>query len=174
MANYIYIATTIDGFIADKDGGLAWLVEIPNPDNIDYGFADFMKKIDAVIMGRKTFEKVLSFDKWPYSKKVFVLSNTLKEIPENLSGKVELISGELKQIITNLKKKGLNNLYIDGGKTIQSFLKQDLIDEMIITRVPILLGDGIPLFAYLDRPIKFQEMETEVFNNFLVKTCYRK
>ncbi len=174
MANYVYIATSIDGFIADKDGGLDWLMETPNPEKSDFGFSDFLKKVDGIIMGRNTFEKVLSFEEWPYSKKVFVLSSTLIEIPENLVGKVHIIKGELTQILSDLNKKGFMNLYIDGGKTIQSFLKKDLIDEIIITRVPILLGSGIPLFAHLDSPIKFQKIKTEVLNDTLVKSYYKK
>ena len=83
MANYVYIATSLDGFIADKDGGLDWLMEIPNPDKSDYGFAEFMNTVDALLMGRKTFEIVVSFGQWPYTKPVFVLSNSLKEIPDN-------------------------------------------------------------------------------------------
>lgn len=174
MANYIYIATSIDGFIADKDGGLDWLMNIPNPDKSDFGFTEFLNKIDGIVMGRNTFEKVLSFEEWPYTKKVFVLSSKLKEIPENLSEKVEIISGDITKILFNLKKKGFINLYIDGGKTIQSFLKKDLIDEMIITRVPILLGSGIPLFAHLDNPINFREVKTEILNEILVKSYYKK
>ena len=174
MANYVYIATSIDGYIADKDGGLDWLTEIPNPEKSDFGFGDFLNSIDGIIMGRKTFEKVLTFEEWPYSKKVFVLSRTLKVVPTDLINKVKIINGKLTQIISNLKQKGFLNLYIDGGKTIQSFLREDLIDEMIITQVPILLGNGIPLFTHLDKPINFRDIRTEVFNNTLVKIYYKR
>ena len=125
-------------------------------------------------MGRKTFEKVLSFGEWPYPKKVFVLSKTLNEIPSNLIGKVEIIAGELVNILSDLEKIGYHNLYIDGGKTIQGFLDEDLIDEMIITRIPILLGGGIPLFTNLKKAIRFREVKTETFNNAMVKTYYKK
>jgi dihydrofolate reductase len=174
MPNYIYIAATIDGFIADKNGGIDWLTEIPNPDNSDFGFKEFMEKIDGIIMGRKTFEKVLRFDEWAYSKKVFVLSDTLKTIPENLGDNIEIVQGKLTSILSRLNSKGYKNLYIDGGKTIQSFLREDLIDEMIITRVSILLGDGIPLFGLLDKSIQFEAVSTEILNDFLVKTHYKK
>lgn len=173
MANYVYIAASLDGYIATKDGGIDWLSEIPNPDNSDYGFNDFVQKIDALIMGRNTFEKVLSFGQWPYPKKVFVLSNKLKEVPEELTDKVEIIAGDIKAIIVNLNKRGFLNLYIDGGKTIQSFLKENLIDEMIITRIPILLGSGIPLFGKLDKPLRFDEVETEILDDLLVKNHYK-
>lgn len=172
MANYIYIATSLDGYIASEDGGIDWLNEFPNSTNSDYGFGEFMERVDGLVMGRKTYEKVLSFGQWPYTKKVFVLSNKLKEIPEELSDKVEIINGEINEVVTTLHNRAYKNLYIDGGKTIQSFLELGLIDEMIITRIPILLGGGIPLFAKLDKAIKFDQVKTEVLDDFLVKSTY--
>ncbi len=172
MANYIYIATSLDGYIASEDGGIDWLNEFPNPTNSDYGFGEFMERVDGLVMGRKTYEKVLSFGQWPYTKKVFVLSNKLKEIPEELYDKVEIINGEINEVVTTLHNRDYKNLYIDGGKTIQSFLELGLIDEMIITRIPILLGGGIPLFAKLDKAIKFDQVKTEVLDDFLVKSTY--
>jgi len=173
VANYVYIATSLDGYIATEDGDVDWLSEIPNPNNSDYGFNDFIQKIDAIVMGRNTFEKILSFGQWPYPKKVFVLSNKLKEIPEELTDKVEIIAGDIKSVTAGLNKRGFLNLYIDGGKTIQSFLKENLIDEMIITRIPILLGSGIPLFGKLEKPIRFDLVETEILDDLLVKSHYK-
>lgn len=172
MANIVYIATSLDGYIARKDGNIDWLMETPNPDNSDYGFSDFMKRVDALIMGRNTFELVLKFGQWPYTKPVFVLSETMKEIPEDLMEKAELIQGELSTIVGELKKRGFENLYIDGGKTIQSFLKQGMIDEIIITRIPIVLGSGIPLFKEMDLELRFEHVQTEILNRALVKSRY--
>lgn len=172
MPNYIYIATSLDGYIATKDGGLDWLSEIPNPDNSDFGFADFMSKIDALIMGRNTFEKVLSFDEWPYDKPVFVLSKTLGNVPNSVRGKAKIIQGDVKAIVITLAERGFKNLYVDGGKVIQSFLREDLIDEMIITRIPVVLGDGIPLFGHLDKQITFTLVKTESLNKELVRCHY--
>jgi len=174
MANIVYIATSLDGYIARKDGNVDWLMEIPNPGKSDFGFSDFMQRIDGIIMGRNTFDLVLKFGQWPYTKPVFVLSKTMKEIPVGLMDKAELIQGELNTIIEVLKSKGFENLYIDGGRTIQSFLKQDLIDEIIITRIPIILGSGIPLFVEMDSEINLEHVETEIFNNVLVKSRYLK
>ena len=174
MTNYIYIASSLDGFIATKDGGLDWLNEIPNPDQSDYGYAEFNSGIDAIVMGRNTFEKVLTFDFWPYDKPVFVLSNSLDSVPDDISGKAEIVKGDLRKLIDNLKKRGLRNLYVDGGRGIQSFLEEDLIDEMIITRVPILLGEGIPLFGKLKNSLKFSLKKTESLNETLVKTHYTR
>jgi len=172
MANIIYIATSLDGYIARKDGNIDWLMELPNPDKSDYGFSDFMKRIDGLIMGRNTFNLVLKFGQWPYTKPVFVLSKTMKEIPDEMKSKAEPVRGNLNTIVERLNKKGFENLYIDGGKTIQSFLKQDLIDEIIITRIPIILGSGIPLFGEMDLELRFEHVQTEVLNNALVKSRY--
>jgi dihydrofolate reductase len=172
MTNYVYIATSLDGFIATVDGGIDWLNDIPNPDGSDYGYSDFIKTIDAIVMGRNTFEKILTFDNWPYANPVFVLSNSLKEVPIGLLGKAEIVSGEIKDFIIHLKQRGYMNLYIDGGKVIQSFLKEDLIDEMIITRVPILLGAGIPLFGDVGQSLRFKHEKTIVYDNQLVKSHY--
>jgi dihydrofolate reductase len=174
MANFIYIATSLDGYIADKEGGIDWLANIPNPEKSDFGFSEFMEKVDALVMGRNTFETILSFGEWPYNKKVFVLSNTLKIIPDRLKEKAELISGKAKEIVEDLSDKGYKNLYIDGGMVIQSFLEEDLIDEMVITRVPIILGDGIPLFVKSGKQINFKKVKTEVLNDQLVKSYYIK
>ena len=174
MPNYVYIATSLDGYIATKNGGIDWLMEVPNPDDSDFGFSEFMECVDALLMGRNTFEKVLTFDSWMYDKKVFVLSNSLKEIPEHLTEKAEIVRGSIQNILEKLGKRGYHNLYVDGGKLIQSFLKEDLIDEMIITKIPILLGDGIPLFGHLSSPIKFEHVKTEVLIGIMVKSYYKK
>jgi dihydrofolate reductase len=174
MSNIVYIATSLDGFIAKKDGGIDWLLNIPNPDNSDYGFSEFMKTIDAIVIGRNTYELVLTFNQWPYTKPVFVLSSKLKSVPEKFSDKAEIINSEPAGIVKELNARSYNNLYIDGGVTIQGFLKHDLIDEMVITRVPILLGEGIPLFAGLTTDQKYEHVKTEVFNNFLVRSCYKR
>ena len=173
--NYVYIATSLDGFIATPDGGVDWLDEIPNPDQSDFGYAEFIKHIDAIIMGRNSFEKVLTFGVWPYEKPVFVLSNCLQNVPEELVDSAEILSGHTPRTLVNyLDGRGYHNLYVDGGHTVQTFLADDLIDEMTITRVPILLGEGIPLFGKLATQLKFQHQKTELFNNALVKSTYSR
>lgn len=172
MPNIVYIATSLDGYIATPEGGVEWLNEIPNPEGSDFGWADFMARIDAILMGRKTFEKVLDFGNWPYQKPVFVLSTKLKVIPENLSEKAEIISGGIHEVVADLNQRGYQALYIDGGTLIQGFLAEDLIDEIIITRIPILLGKGIPLFREQDQSLQFDHKKTEIFNDSLVKSHY--
>jgi dihydrofolate reductase len=174
MTTSVYIATSLDGYIATVSGGLDWLDNFPNPTESDYGFLQFMDGIDAIVMGRNTYEVVLRFEPWPYDKKVFVLSNTLREVPPELVDKVELVHGNLKGIIKKLASQGYKNLYIDGGKTIQSFLKKNLIDELIISKVPVILGEGIPLFSQQSQIINFEHCSTEVFEGGLVKSHYKK
>lgn len=170
--NYVYIASSLDGYIAKQDGEINWLHDNPNPNNDDYGYADFIKNIDALVMGRNAYEKVRSFDEWPYDKKVIVLSTILKEVPNDLIGKIEFFSGSPHEVMEHCHKNGLNNLYIDGAKVIQSFLRDDLIDELIVTRLPILLGKGIPLFSSMDSPLKFKHQSTTVYDAALVKSHY--
>ena len=172
MTNYVYIATSLDGFIATNEGDLDWLDEIPNQEKNDFGFADFMSGIDAIVMGRKTFEKVLSFGAWPYDKPVYVLTRSKAEVPEAMENKVEFITGAPPEVVAQLKELGHQNLYIDGGITIQGFLEENLIDEMIITRVPILLGNGISLFGKLAQRLHFKHKNTEILNEMLVKSHY--
>ena len=172
MANFVYIAKSLDGFIATEDGGMDWLSDIPNPEGSDFGFSEFMAKVDAILMGRITFEQVLSFGVWPYEKPVYVLSTKLSGVPGDLEGKAHIISGELEEVIGELVEKGIKNLYIDGGQVIQSFLKADKIDEIILTTVPVLLGSGIPLFKDTGGLKKFRHLETAILNNSLVKSHY--
>jgi len=173
--NYVFIAKSIDGFIADKDGRIDYLYSVPNPDNLDLGYNALMKKVDAILMGRLTFEKVMSFGiPWPYTKPVFVLSTSVKNIPEELKGKVTLLNGNVDDILKQVNSEGYTKLYIDGGTLIQSFLKADLIDEMILTTIPILLGGGIPLFGNLPKPMMWEHVKSEVFLNALTQDTYQR
>lgn len=173
--NSVFIATSIDGCIADKNGGIDWLHSIPNPDNNDMGYVEFISNIDALVMGRTTFETVCSFDiDWPYEKPVFVLSTTLNEIPESHREKAYLIKGTAGEIIRQINKKGYSRLYIDGGATIRNFLKADLIDEMIITIIPIVLGGGSPLFSELPNELKFELVKTKTFLNQITQNHYKR
>lgn len=157
----VFIATSLDGYIADAKGGIDWLHAIPNPTQDDMGYAAFTAGMDAMIMGRNTFETVAGFDvDWPYQQPVFVLSNTMKKVPEGYEDKIELINGPLTSVLKTIHQKGHHHLYIDGGRTIQHFLAEDLIDEMIITVIPVLLGAGTPLFGNLERALNFECLET--------------
>ncbi len=173
--NIVFIAKSIDGFIAGPKGEIDWLDMVPNPDEDDMGYFALMKEVDAIVMGRVSFETVLGFNiPWPYTKHVFVLSNTLKNIPNELQDKVSLTQGSLEEILSDIRKKGFGNLYIDGGKTVQNFLKKDLIHELRITSLPIILGKGFPLFGILDQRLEFEHIKTKVYLNQLVQSHYKR
>ncbi|CAM1361062.1 Bifunctional deaminase-reductase domain-containing protein [Tenacibaculum litoreum] len=173
--NKVFIATSLDGYIADKNGNLDWLHCIPNPNNNDMGYMEFNKEIDALVMGRTTFETVLGFDvEWPYDKPVFVLSNKLKKIPQSHKEKAFLIKGTLTEVLNHIHKKGFSRLYIDGGTTIQNFLKEDLIDEMVLTTIPILLGGGSSLFGELSNKLNFELVGTKTYLNQIIQNRYRR
>ena len=173
--NIVFIAKSLDGYIAGKDGDLDWLHSIPNPEGVDMGYNRLMEEVDAIVMGRTTFDTVLGFGiDWPYIKHVFVLSNTLKEVPKNLEGKVSLLKGSPQQILDQIHERGYHSLYIDGGRTVQNFLQEDLIDELRITTIPIILGGGFPLFGDLASPMEFEHIESHVYLNQIVQDHYRR
>ena len=173
--NIVFVAKSLDGFIAGKNGELDWLTSIPNPEKIDMGFNSLMNEIDAIVMGRTTFEMVCSFEgKWPYNKHVIVLSHSITEIPEKLKDKASLLSGNVHEVLNKIHEKGFYTLYIDGGRTVQNLLKENLIDELRITTIPILLGEGISLFDYLPKSLNFSHIKTEVFLNQLVQSHYKR
>ncbi len=170
----VYIAVSIDGFIARTDGDIDWLHSYSKGDKSeDYGYKEFMSSVDALIMGRKTFEKVLSFGEWPYGNKVVVmLSSKAVNIPEKLEKHVEASSLGPSELLANLSKRGINHVYIDGGKIIQSFLCARLVNELIITYIPRLIGNGIPLFGTLEEDILLKHIYTKSYSSGLVQSRY--
>jgi dihydrofolate reductase len=172
MKTIVYIGTSLDGFIARKDGDLDWLVKFEKPVKGDY--RKFMSKIDAVVIGRGTFEKVLTFSSWPYEKNVYVLSTRLKRLPIKLRGKATVLSMKPRALLKYLSNEGFSNIYVDGGKVIQTFLKEDCIDELIITKAPVLIGSGIPLFGDLGHDLPFKHVRTKIYSNGLVKSHYKR
>jgi dihydrofolate reductase len=173
MKTTVYVGTSLDGFIAREDGDIDWLVKYQNKEVHD-SYNEFISRIDAMVIGRGTYEKVLSFPEWPYEKKVFVLSTSLKQIPGTLNEKATLVAMKPAELLNYLSDKGFSNIYIDGGKVIQSFLREDLIDELIITKVPELIGTGIPLFGYLDNDLRFEHIKTNIYSDGLVKSQYKR
>ena len=173
--NIVFIAKSLDGFIAGKKGELDWLELIPNPDHIEMGFSALMEEIDAIVMGRNTYEVVLGFPgEWPYPKPVFVLSHTLDTVPDRLKEKVSITRGTPQEVLYTLHSKGYLNLYIDGGTTLQNFLKEDLIDELRITTIPVLLGGGFPLFGELPNQLVFEHVQSKIFLSQIVQNIYRR
>ncbi|MCK0147103.1 dihydrofolate reductase family protein [Arenibacter sp. F26102] len=173
--NLVFIATSLDGYIADRNGGLDWLTSIPNPEQTDMGYNEFMTQVDALVIGRKTFETVCGFEvDWPYAKPVFIVSSTMESLAAEYRDKAELVKGSLTEILKQIHDKGYHKLYIDGGVTIQNFLKEDLIDEMTITTIPIVLGGGSPLFSQLSKELEFTLVTSKVFLNELVQNRYTR
>ena len=173
--NIVYIATSLDGMIAGPDGDLAWLPTDVDETNAPMSFADFMDTVDALVMGRTTYETILGFGvDWPYSKPVFVLSTSLTTVPDNLKGKVEFMSGTPDDVTKTLNDKGFNILYIDGGSVVQSFLSAGLIDRMFLTRVHKVLGSGTPLFANVNGPLKFTHVQTRSLGDAAMMSEYER
>jgi dihydrofolate reductase len=178
MKGSVFIATTMDGFVATPEGGVEFLDEFQTDENQanDFGFGDFLSSIDVIIMGRNSFEKVLSFGEtnWVYgSIPVIVWSRSGVPIPKHLKDTVSSCSLPPTELFRLLQEQNKQHAYIDGGYTVQRFLQEDLIDQIILTRVPILLGEGISLFGNLGRTIYLNHEATDVLSNGLVKSCYQ-
>jgi dihydrofolate reductase len=171
---HVFIATSLDGYISRLDGDTSWLSGA-STDGEDHGYERFIASVDAIVMGSGTFEKVLTFDEWPYRKHVIVMSQSLRSdtIPAALSRKVHITSDAPKATLEKMSKQGWRRAYIDGGQVIQSFLRAGLIDDIIVTRVPLLLGNGRPLFGPLHRDVKLDHVETTAFPSGLVQSRYR-
>lgn len=171
----VYIATSLDGFIARNDGGLDWLNEANAtvPDGQDCGFQAFMDSVDALIMGRKTYEQVLSFGEWPYGRTpVVVLSRNSISFPPSVPDTVTHSSEAPRDLVERLSAEGAEHVYIDGGNTIQGFLSAGLIDEITVTVIPVILGDGIPLFGSIEKDISLTHVRTTAFDFGFVQTTY--
>lgn len=174
MKASVFIATSLDGYIARENGDIDWLPAAGGEgSDEDYGYQKFMDSVDVLVMGRNSFEKVLTFGKWPYgNKQVVVLSSRPLQIPDDIADTVENKSSSPGELVKQLSMRGAKHLYIDGGKTIQGFLATGLIQQIIITRIPILIGNGIPLFGPLIKDIKLRHIETRTFASGLVQSRY--
>jgi len=173
ISGHVFIATSIDGFIARRDGGIDWLEKYVVSGE-DTGYGRFMDSVDGLVMGRGTFEKAMSFDAWPFSKPVVVMSSTLSELdlPAGLAGKVRISRLSPDQLLAVLASEGWRRVYVDGGQVIRSFLAMGLIADMVLTRVPVLLGDGISLFGAMVDQIALRHVGTVAFASGLVQSKY--
>src|SRR5271154_5996184 len=170
MTASVFIGTSVDGFIARLNGDLDFL---PEGGGEPHGYNEFIATVDALVIGRKTFETVLAFPEWPYGdKRVVVLSSTPLDFSAVRGAKVEQMSGAPAEIVSKLAATGAHNLYIDGGITIQRFLRAGVIQRLIITRVPVLIGRGIPLFGALPRDLQLRHVATQHYPSGLVKSEY--
>ncbi len=182
MKYTVYIATSADGYIATPSGEITWLETAGDPsvdmgEDADMGFSEYISSVDCMVMGRNTMEKISSFnlsdDLWPYGDiPVYVLSSTLKDVPANLKGKMQIFNGSLTELNTMLESGGYKSCYVDGGSVITSFINQGFINSMTITRAPTLLGEGIPLFGKIERSVKLENSKAEAFSNGFIQVKY--
>lgn len=169
---HVFIATSLDGFIARSDGALDWLGQV-NAANEDHGFDAFLAEVDGLIMGRETFQTVATFDPWPFEKHTIVLSSRLApaDLAEDLLERVSL-ARSVEDACSEANRRGWQRAYVDRGATIRSFLRAGLITEMVISRIPVLLGEGRPLFGPLHADIALRHVATRAFPSGLVQSRY--
>lgn len=171
---HVFIATSLDGYIARLDGDIDWLLQRDDPQE-DHGYADFIADKDCIVMGRGSYEKALTFEKWPYHLPVLVLSKQLAgaPVPKELQGTVSFSSLSPMDTMKELAQKDVRRVYIDGGRIVQSFLRDRLVEDMVITTVPVLIGTGRPLFGALSNDIDLALVSSRCFHSGLVQTTYR-
>ena len=169
MLASVFIGTSVDGFIARPDGSFDFLPEAPE----EHGYEAFFASVDALVIGRGTFETVMAFPTWPYGdKRVIVLSNRPLDFSKLKGAQVEQMTGDPREIVAKLHAQGVKHAYIDGGDTIQRFLRAGLIQRLVITRVPVLIGSGRPLFGVVDADIKLRHVSTRSYPSGLVTSEY--
>ena len=170
----VFCGLSLDGFIARPDGALDFLEGDGTAELGDHGYEAFVSGIDAIVMGRRTFEVVLGFGQWPYTKKVFVLSSGAVDLArvKERGADVELLNATPEEVVRQLAERGHKSLYIDGGGTIQRFLRAGLIDRLIITQVPVLIGQGIRLFGPLEKDIPLKLVASRSVPGGLVQSEY--
>jgi len=168
----LYIAMSLDGYIATTDGGLGFLSMVEE-EGQDYSYRDFMSTVDAVIVGRKSYEKVISMGyDYPHTNKdLYVMTRT----PRAANGSVKFHSGNLNELVLELKAKQGKNIYVDGGaEVVNEMLNDSLIDEYYISVIPILLGDGILLFKKGNPQQTLKLVSSKAYNKGLVQLHYVK
>jgi dihydrofolate reductase len=170
MTVSVFVGTSVDGFIARLNGDLDFL---PPGGGEPHGYNEFIATVDAIVIGRKTFETVLAMEGWPYGdKRVVVLSSRRLDLSA-VNGAVEQMGGSPAEIVSQLAASGADHIYVDGGITIQGFLRAGLVQRLVITRVPVLIGDGVPLFASLPRDIRLHHIATRHYSSGLVQSEYQ-
>lgn len=171
----LYIASSIDGYIARENHSLDWLHALPNPENLDYGYNDFINGIDTVILGRKTYDEIMGFGvEWPYGNcNTYIVTNDKNYNPQ--TSKTFLLNDISKKSVDQIKWESEKDIWIvGGGKLISQLLNLEVIDEMYICIIPIILGSGIPLFPNKPKETKFRLVKTEDYNTGAVMLSYQK
>lgn len=171
----VFIATSLDGYIARPDGDILWLTSRPVPEGEDFGYAAFLDGVGAMVMGRESFEKVLTFPEWPYKTPVVVLSRKPEKVtvPEALKALVRVSGKTPAEVLDELGAEGVTRVYIDGGQTIRSFLAEGLVRRLIVTLIPVLLGQGRPLWGHGEGDIDLTLVAARHWENGFVQVEYR-
>jgi dihydrofolate reductase len=165
----VFIGTSVDGFIARRNGYIDFL---PEGGGEPHGYTEFIATVDTLVIGHKTLDTVLGMEEWPYGdKRVVVLSSSKLDLSK-AKGQVEQMSGSPEEIVKQLEASGTKHAYVDGGVTIQRFLRAGLIQRITITRVPVLIGEGIPLFGSLTGDVRLRHISTQAYKSGLVKSEY--
>ncbi|MFZ0097905.1 MAG: dihydrofolate reductase family protein [Gemmobacter sp.] len=174
ITGHIFIATSVDGFIARENGDIGWLLERDDPAE-DHGYDTFIADKDVIVMGRGSFDSVRHITPWPYDRPVLVLSSTLSEsdLPPELAGKVRISPKTPVDAMAMLQAEGRRRAYVDGGQVVQAFLRAGLIADMVVTQVPVLLGAGRRLFGTIPSDIPLVHQATRCFPSGLVQSHYR-
>ncbi len=166
----VFVGTSLDGFLARRNGAYDFL---PAGGGEPHGYTEFIATVDALVIGRKTFESVLALPSWPYgSRQVIVLSTRPLDFSTVRGDRVEQMSGPPAEIVATLAARGFQHVYVDGGLTVQGFLRAGLVHRITITRVPVLIGDGIPLFGSLPHDVHLRHIATQPYASGLVKSEY--
>lgn len=167
----LYIAASVDGFIATPDGGVAWLDPF-NGTGEDYGYAEFLKTVDTLVMGSKTYEQSLTFGAWAYPRKRSVVMTT-RALKKPEEAEVEFYSGKVTSLVQRLKDEGADHVWLVGGAAlVQEFLQEDLVDELMLFEVPIILGEGISLFGDLKKKITMKLLKTRSYKSGITLLHY--
>jgi dihydrofolate reductase len=174
ITGHVFIAASLDGYIARPDGDIGWLLQRDDPDE-DHGYTAFIADKDVIVMGRNSYEKVLGFETWPYDRPVLVLSKRLAgaPVPDRLQGQLRFADMAPVEAMRELERQGVRRVYVDGGRVVQAFLRERLIDDMVITTAPVLIGSGRPLFGELPKDIGLELVASRSFPSGLVQSTYR-
>lgn len=167
----VFIATSIDGFIARLDHSLDWLELVATPGE-DYGYQDFYQSVDALVMGRKTYEKILTFPDYPFHDKTVIVLSSQRNLQARYNE--EFYSGHLQTLMKDLYERQIRHVYLDGGVTISHALEAGLVDQLILSRVPVTLGAGIPLFQPCSAEQLWELASVKGYASGLVQVKYNK
>ena len=170
---HVFIATSLDGYVAREDHQIDWLIKYDS-NGEDHGYDAFIADKDCLVMGRGSYETVRGFSEWPYNIPVIVMSKSLSQndIPIELKDKIEISTSSPAELMQALENRGWKKAYIDGGKLVQSFIREGFVTDLCITTIPILIGNGISLFGHINADIDLELKNSQSFQTGMVQSLY--